>query len=130
MSERRTAVYCFGNLLLKEDRLPLELMPQLQQEFPDIDFVAADSPDEIEEQEEINVIDTAEGVDRVTMITDLDSFCTNRTCSLHDFDLGMTLRLMQKRGKLKGAKILCIPMNYSKAKALTELKLLIRTQIG
>jgi len=127
---RRPTVYCFGNPLLKEDRLPLELIPQLCKEFPRIDFVGANSPDEIEEKNEITIIDTAEGIKEVTMLTDVDALCPNRTCSLHDFDLGMTLKLMQKMGKLKKVRIFCIPMGYSKAKAFVELKTLMHTQVG
>ena len=128
--QRRPTVYCFGNPLLKEDSLPFLLAPQLRKEFPLIDFVEANSPDDIDEREEIMILDTAKGITKATVLNNIDALCSNRTCSLHDFDLGMTLKLMQKMGKLKKVKIFCIPMGYSKAKALTELKKLIKTQIG
>ena len=127
---RRPIVYCFGNPLLKEDSLPFLLIPQLREEFPGIDFVEANSPDDIEEQEEILILDTAKGITKAIVLNDIDALCSNRTCSLHDFDLGMTLKLMQKMGKLKRVRIFCIPMGYSKAKAFAELKRLIKTQMG
>ena len=127
---KRPTVYCFGNPLLKEDSLPFLLAPQLRKEFPLIDFVDANSPDDIEEQEEILILDTAKDITNATVLDNIDVLCSNRTCSLHDFDLGMTLKLMQKMGKLKKVKIFCIPMGYSKVKAFTELKKLIKTQIG
>ena len=126
---RRPTVYCFGNPLLKEDSLPFLLAPQLRKEFPLIDFVEANSPDDIDEQEKILILDTAKGITKATVLNDIDALCSNRTCSLHDFDLGMTLKLLQKMGKLKKVRIFCIPMGYSKMKAFAELKGLIRTQI-
>ncbi|VVB73365.1 Uncharacterised protein [uncultured archaeon] len=126
---KRQTVYCFGNPLLKEDSLPFLLIPQLRKEFPDIEFVEANSPDDIEERPEIDILDTAKGIKEVSVLTDVDSLCSNRTCSLHDFDLGMTLKLMQKMGKLKKLRVFCIPMSYSKAKAFAELKKLVKAQL-
>jgi Ni,Fe-hydrogenase maturation factor len=126
---RRPIVYCFGNPLLKEDSLPFLLIPQLREEFPEIDFVEANSPDDIEERDEILILDTAKGITKATVLGDIDALCSNRTCSLHDFDLGMTLKLMQKMGKLKKVRIFCIPMGYSKAKAFAELKKLIKAKM-
>jgi len=126
---RRLTVYCFGNPLLKEDSLPFLLIPQLREEFPGIDFVEANSPDDIEEREEILVLDTAKGITKATVLNDIDTLCSNRTCSLHDFDLGMTLKLMQKMGKLRKIKIFCIPIGYNKAKAFAELKGLIEAEM-
>jgi Ni,Fe-hydrogenase maturation factor len=126
---RRPIVYCFGNPLLKEDSLPFLLIPQLREEFPEIDFVEANSPDDIEERDEILILDTAKGITKATVLSDIDALCSNRTCSLHDFDLGMTLKLMQKMGKLKKVRIFCIPMGYSKAKAFAELKKLIKAKM-
>ena len=118
-------IYCFGNRMLEQDSLPLILMPELQKEFPEIDFIEANSPDEIEGLEEINILDTVKGIDRVGLMTDIDNLCSNRGCSLHDFDLGMTLKIMQKMNKLKKIRIIGIPFGYEKKKALTELKKLI-----
>lgn len=126
---RRPIVYCFGNPLLKEDSLPFLLIPQLREEFPGIEFVEANSPDDIEEQEKMLILDTAKGITKAAVLNDIDALCSNRACSLHDFDLGMTLKLMQKMGKLKKVQIFCIPMGYSKAKAFAELKGLIKTQM-
>ena len=126
---KRPTIYCFGNPLLKEDSLPFLLIPQLRKEFPLIYFVEANSPDDIEEQEEILILDTAKGITNATVLNDIDALCSNRTCSLHDFDLGMTLKLMQKMGKLRKIKIFCIPIGYNKAKAFAELKGLIEAEM-
>ena len=118
-------IYCFGNRMLEQDSLPLVLMPELQKEFPNIEFIEANSPDEIENEKEINILDTVNGIERVSLMNDIDDLCSNRSCSLHDFDLGMTLKLMKKMGKLKKVRIFGIPMDYPREKTLNELKNLI-----
>lgn len=122
-------VYCFGNPLLKDDRLPFELLPQLRKEFGTINFIEASSPDDIEGKREVNIIDTAKGIPKVTLITDVDAICSNKTCSLHDFDLGMTLKLMKKMGNTNKVRIFAVPQGYKKGKALAELKKLIKKEL-
>lgn len=119
-------IYCFGNRLLEQDSLPLILMPELQREFPEVEFIEANSPDDIEDESEINILDTVKGIDRARLMDSIDGLCCGRNCSLHDFDLGMTLKLMQKMGKLRKIKIIGIPMDYPKTKALPEIKRLIK----
>ncbi len=119
-------IYCFGNRMLEQDSLPLLLIPELQKEFPKIEFIEANSPDDIEDQSEINLLDTVKGIASVTVLTNIDDLCSNRSCSLHDFDLGMTLKLMQKMGKLKKIRIIGIPIGYGRNVALSELKSIIK----
>lgn len=118
-------IYCFGNPFLKDDRLPLELVPELQSEFPSIQFIYANSPDEIENESTVNIIDTVDGIEKVELITEIDSICVNKNCSLHDFDLGMTLKIMKKMGSIKAVRIIGIPKKYTKKKALSEVKAMI-----
>ncbi|MEM2974643.1 MAG: hypothetical protein QW112_03415, partial [Candidatus Micrarchaeia archaeon] len=51
-----------------------------------------------------------------------DELTEHKCYSLHDFDLAMSLKLMQKMGKLKRVRIIGIPPKYPKQKALEELK--------
>ncbi|MCS7109262.1 MAG: hypothetical protein NZ903_00500 [Candidatus Micrarchaeota archaeon] len=118
-----------------EDRLPIEIIPYLRKEFPSLEFIEAESPDEIEDEKELNIIDTAEGLKEVSLITDLDSICESKRISLHDFDLAMTLKIMKKIGKIKKIRIIAIPKNYSKnksgkEKAIKETIKMIREAIG
>ncbi|MEM3455230.1 MAG: hypothetical protein QXW80_02600 [Candidatus Micrarchaeia archaeon] len=118
-------IYCFGNPLIKNDRMPLEIIPDLEKKFPMIEFIPAESPDEIEDENEINIIDIVDGVENVRLITDIDEICENRRCSMHDFDLGMTLKIMKKIGKIKKINIFAIPMKCKKRKAIKEIEKLL-----
>mgnify|MGYP001266240381 CR=1 FL=1 len=119
-------IYCFGNRMLEQDSLPLLLIPELRKEFPNIEFIEANSPDDIEDQAEINILDTVKGISSVAILSDIEGLCSNRSCSLHDFDLGMTLKLMRKMGKLKKIRIIGIPICYERNAALSELKKAIK----
>jgi Ni,Fe-hydrogenase maturation factor len=121
--------FCFGNPLVKKDSLPLELIPDLREEFPKIEFIEAGDPEDIVGKKEVNIIDTADNIDRVREI-DLGDIKEHKCCSLHDFDLAMTLKLMKKMGKLKSLKIIGIPPSYSKKQAMKELKILIPAVIS
>lgn len=122
-------IYCFGNPLVKDDRIPFEILPFLKKEFPSIKFIEANSPDDIEEEKEINIIDTVYGINSVRVIEDIDFICNNKTCTLHDFDLGMTLKLMKKMNKIKRVRIIGIPVNYRKIKVMNEVKDMIEKEI-
>ncbi|MEM4133682.1 MAG: hypothetical protein QXO35_00475 [Candidatus Micrarchaeia archaeon] len=123
-------VYCFGNPLIKNDSLPLEIIPELEKKFPMIKFIPAEYPDEIEDENEINIIDTVDGVENVRLITNIDEICENRRCSMHDFDLGMTLKIMKKIGKIKKINIFAIPMGYKKRKAIKEIEKLLNETLA
>jgi Ni,Fe-hydrogenase maturation factor len=62
-----------------------------------------------------------EGIEKVKEIS-LEDIKMNKCCSLHDFDLAMSLKLMEKMGKLKKIRIIGIPFGYSKKMAVKELK--------
>lgn len=128
-NSKRT-IFCFGNPLVKEDSLPLMLIEDLRKSFPDIEFRPAYSVEDAEEyvrkNKELTIIDTVEEIKRVTLLSDKDlGPCA--ACSLHDFDIGASIRLMKKLGMLRKVAILGIPKGYPKAKALKELKYLIHS---
>ena len=72
-------------------------------------------------------LDAVEGIDKVTMIEDIDLIKNEKKYSLHDFDLGMTLKLLKKMKKIDSVKILGVPVNYGEERAFEELKKLITT---
>ena len=126
---KRLRFFCFGNPLVKKDSMPLFLMDDLRKEFPGVEFLEAGGPEDIEGRGEINIIDTAEGISKVSDIG-IDDIEEHKCCSLHDFDLAMSLKLLKKMGKLKAVRIIGIPSGYSKKKALGELKARIKDIIS
>lgn len=102
-------IYVLGNLLLEEDALPIHLLPRLHEAFPTIHFIEIDPTENFPEEEHLIIIDTIINTPRVVVWKDVDAIQSSPSYSLHDFDLGMTLKLMQKMGKLKKITIFGVP---------------------
>jgi len=116
-------IYCFGNRLIKSDKTALEIIPYLQKKFPKLEFIES-TIDDIEGISDLVIIDVADTIERVTIFNEkeIDILCGSRSCSLHDFDLGITLKILNKIGQIKRLRIIAIPLNYSKEKAEKEVE--------
>ncbi|MDP1728948.1 MAG: hypothetical protein Q8L27_01955 [archaeon] len=117
-------IYVLGNPLMRQDSIPLRLLPKLRKSFNNIDFIELDPTENFPEGNLI-LIDTILNADQVSIITDIDKIRTEKSYSLHDFDLGFTLKLMKKIGKVKDIKIIGIPALIQEEEALKQLKKLI-----
>lgn len=127
---KKKIIYIFGNPLLPLDNLPLKLAPQIKELFPEVDFIIADPSENLKPiNGELIIIDTIEGIKKVTLIDDLEKIRTKKIYSLHDFDLGFNLKLLQKIGKLKKVKIFGMPMKIDEQEALKQLSDLISKNI-
>ncbi len=130
-TEKRHKVLIFGNILLKNDSLPLQLMDDLAEKFPGIEFKDFDPNENMDEEgREINIIDTVEGIEKVMLITDIDTIKINRILSMHDFDLGYNLRLLKKLGYVDRVRIFGVPMKIKKKDALKQLEELISANLS
>ena len=130
---KKLRILVFGNPLVKEDSLPLELLPDLQKEFPSIEFVEFDAAEDLEKEVRdggLLIIDAVKGPGKVALITDIDSIAENKIYTMHDFDLGLTLKLLKKMGMLESVKIFGVPTGYGKRKAMKELKELLAEETG
>lgn len=116
-------ILVFGNILVEQDSLPLKLLPKLRKKFPKIEFKELDAIEELEnEGRDLIILDCAKGVKKVEIIDNLDKIETTKPYSMHDFDLGLTLKLLRKMRKIDSVKIIAIPICYEKRKALKEIK--------
>jgi Ni,Fe-hydrogenase maturation factor len=123
-------IYIFGNPLLDFDNLPIKLAPALQEKFPEIDFVIADPNENLKPVGgELMIIDTAQGIDKVLVIEDLEKIQTEKIYSLHDFDLAFNLKLLKKIGQLQKVKIFCVPMEDEEEKILGQLEKLLMDEL-
>ena len=114
-------VYIFGNPDLPEDSLPLQLLPTLRKNFPDIKFEALDPNEEWDPPEELTVIDTVVGINEVTVYDNLETFSNTPRVTMHDFDALTNLRYLQKLGKIKKVKIIGVPASGDLAKILRDV---------
>jgi len=110
-------VYVAGNPLVPGDSAPLRMMPRLSEAFPAIEFRELEPTDELPEERTLHILDTIIGPDDVTIIDDIDAIVTGKVYSLHDFDLGFTLKLMKKTGKLHTVKIIGVPAHMDDERA-------------
>jgi len=118
-------IYILGNPLLKEDSLPLKLLPELKKSFKNINFIELDPTENLPEEKELILIDTIINTDKVKILTDIEKIQSSPQCSLHDFDLGFQLKLMKKLKKIDKPVIIGVPSKENQDKILKELKNII-----
>ncbi len=114
MSTSKKIIYLVGNLLVEEDSLPIKLKPQLQKAFPQIEFREYDPMEDLpQDTEDLVIIDTIEGLTKPQVFDDIDAFASQTAYSMHDFDLGWSLKLYKKLRMFKTIKIIGIPSNFT-----------------
>ena len=92
-------VFVFGNELVAKDSLPVKLLPDLKKKFPSIQFIRVDPAENwADDEKEIIILDTVEGLKKVTIFNSLDEFQKPPNVSLHDYDVYTDLTLPIKFG--------------------------------
>lgn len=128
----KSKIYIFGNPLIKEDSLPLRLLPDLKKHFPKIDFIITDPNENFppDGEKDLLILDTVLGI-KQPMILDLNDFqkLGKTPVSPHDYDLLFHLLLLKKRKKLKQLKIIGIPPNSRFITIVRKLVLLMSTYV-
>lgn len=118
-------VLVLGNPLLKEDSLPLKLLPALRKEFPTVEFDEADPADIDDEKSPLVIIDTA-NVKGVTLVEDANYLEDYKLLSAHGLGLAEMLALMKAAGKQVQVKIICVPEKMTQKKVLADVSVLLR----
>lgn len=119
-------IYCIGNVLVKNDSLPLRLIPLLQKEFPQLEIMEADPNENFVPEEGSIIIDTAVGIKTITWLETIEKISNPSTVSLHDYDLGFHLQFLKKLGKLNKIRIIAIPQNLDERIVKTEIIQMIK----
>jgi len=124
-------ILVFGNPAVREDSLPLMLLPMLRQEFPRIEFREFDAVEDLEKEgKELVILDAVQGIDEVRVFDGVESFEESPRYSMHDFDLPVYLKLLKKMGIVKKATIIGVPMGWGQEKALDKVGKAIRKMVG
>jgi hypothetical protein len=120
-------VLCFGNPLVAGDSGARKLAKSLK--MPGVEFVECDSPQSVLDYagQRFMILDVAKGVRKPTLIEGTESLQANKLVSLHDYDLGFFLKLMERMGKGPRARIIAIPEGYSREEAGRELEAVLRS---
>jgi Ni,Fe-hydrogenase maturation factor len=99
-------VCVFGNEFLEDDCLAGDVAKHI-----DATIVHCTSPDDILLVEgNIVILDVAKGINEPVLITDVRQLKTRNMISLHDFDVGFFLNLLEELGEKKSITIIGIPM--------------------
>lgn len=128
-----TKIFCFGNPYIDHDGVALELADELAKEddFSQIEFIKCETPDSLLEYngdcegETIHILDVVRGIKEVSIIDDVDKLESHSLVSLHDFDLGFFLKLIQAAGQVKKVRIIGIPYGQKKDECEDEVKKII-----
>lgn len=120
-------VFVFGNPVVEKDSLPLRILPELKKRFPMIEFVNSDPTELLEYDDEAWILDAAEGIDDVEILSDISRLDLPKRFSVHDYDLTVDLHLLQKLGKLQQVKIIAVPMGMEEKEALTKVEKVLHT---
>jgi hypothetical protein len=94
--ETEMIVLCFGNRAIPEDATAVELGESL--DLPGVTFIPSSSPEEMIDylEEDLYVMDVAEGVAEVTLITEPERFLPPPHVTAHDLDPAVFLKLVQQ----------------------------------
>jgi hypothetical protein len=135
-------VWLFGNPDLDSDNLPLKLLPELKKRLPGVEFKVMDPNDdwdflsppyeggakgrsETDADNRLIIIDTVQGIKEVTVFTDLNQFQSTPRVTVHDFDLGMKLRWLQKLKKLPPFVIIGIPAHSQVSEIVLDITAIV-----
>lgn len=128
--KEKTKILIFGNPIVKKDRIALVMTQDLRKEFPQILFKEFDAVEDLQKEgQSLYIIDAVDGINDVTVITDVNFLVINKIYSVHDFDLGYYLKLLKKMDMIKHVVIFGIPIGMKKELALKQLKQKIKSTL-
>ncbi|MBI4738795.1 hypothetical protein HY772_04495 [Candidatus Woesearchaeota archaeon] len=114
-------IYVCGNPLVKDDSLPLRILSTMRKKNPNVAFIEFDPTEDLPCEKEFVCIDTVINAKDVLLLTDIDTFVATKALSLHDFDLGLNLKLAKKMGWLKEVKIIGVPPRMPAEEAVEKI---------
>lgn len=115
-------VLVFGNPLIKKDSLAGRVAKKLAGKLNEVQFVECDTSENIEQYgPDLLILDVAYGIEKVELLDGIENIEVIHPHSLHDFDLGITLHLLRRMGKIRSVKIIAIPVNYDKVRKMEEI---------
>ena len=123
-------IYVFGNPLVKEDSLPIKVLPKLKKLFPRIKFEITDPNENFPSKDEKNIIilDTVKGIKNPSIL-DLDDLekIFKTPGSPHDYDLMLHLQLLKKLKRIGKVKIIGLPIRDGRLKLVNKIQAIIST---
>ena len=119
-------VLVFGNPDFKEDTLAVETAKDIikQKLLPNVEFVFCSRAEDIlyyQDKKELYVLDVAHGVKDVIVFDNINKLTHDSISTLHDFDAGFFLKLLNATGQVKKVKIIAIPQEGDKEEIVKKI---------
>lgn len=105
-------IYVFGNCDDEKDKIAFEVANSLKKTNKEIEFKEIKPNEDLpfENEEEVVLMDAVWGINKVTVIEDINKLVLSPRNSVHDFDLSFQLKYLRKLGKIGKVKIIGLPM--------------------
>lgn len=118
-------IFVFGNPDIPEDAASIAMIPELEKEFPDVSFLAAD-PNELDipQEKEMIIIDIVYGLQKTRWVEIEELEKTGKQATAHDFDASAYLLLVKKLCPDIAIRILGLPPKAKKCDRETAKMLL------
>lgn len=104
-------IHVLGNEFLEQDSLALKIVDKLK--ISNIKFIKINTFDDLMETHPI-ILDVCKGIEKATLIKDIDEFVSRRTSTVHDMDFGFFLKLNKSLGNIEDVNIIAIPQQEYK----------------
>jgi hypothetical protein len=122
-------IYVFGNPDENFDNAAVKIARKLK--IPGINFKFISPNQDLPEEKNLVLLDVVEGLKKVRVFRDVRKIKLSPRATVHDFDLGMQLKYLQKVGKLKKVTIIGIPRDSRQVRMAQErLKVILRKLVA
>ena len=127
-------IFAFGS---DNDPIAWKVADKLEHELPGVEFIKTNDPDdiapednEIKTESGIIIMDGCGGISKPTRLS-IEDIRNRHAVTTHDVDLGLTLKLFKKSGRIQDASIVGIPVKAKPNKKTVEMvrKLLVESYI-
>lgn len=121
----KTTVLVFGSEIVKEDSIALKIADILKKDksLPrKIKIIECSQLNDIfkHKNERIVILDVAKGIEDVALLDDLHTIRKKGISTIHDFNLGYYLKLMEAIGELKKMEIIAIPYHANNIEEIAK----------
>src|SRR3989338_8798508 len=121
-------VFVCGNPFLKEDCLPLLILPKLKIAIPQVNFIEFEPTEDLPRKDELIIIDTVINAKEVVVLHDVERFVQGKALSMHDCDLGFNLKIAKKMKWLNKLTIIGLPPNINQDEAVEKIKSILSSR--
>lgn len=120
---RKLLLLCFGNPLLPEDAAALQL-----RNVPGCRIKRCNSPEQIlQHAGEFIIVDVVQGLRTARLLKARDVTHRCKAVTLHDFDLGFFLKLLEKLEPQRDINLIGLPQGIAPRKAEKEIAAILKT---